>query len=402
MCYTKFATHLLIIFVVWCFFAGVTEATILRVDYCGAQFTPTQPVPIYKAIPFGRPTNRTMRVRGDLVNLTTRIDVPPGISVVIVNRTDRGGLNTTVDLEFNMDQSTTVGIHDIKLRYAIELSGPDVFKIKVLSIPTIDTIIVSPIRVAKGTNVEITAKGTGLTNVRLKQSLYSKFGSGTFQDALVANSTTYTFFGRAEADLTLDHSSFHDSALTDLGIAESYSGGLCKEISGSGRLSYTLQKPDLVAGKAARIYRLGPAENCNGQLVRTTQPSFCTELAGALPAPTPENPHIEQLRNLGGIIYLVTNPTPFPITGSFKVQLKNGINLLKEDIVNGIAANGHKILSYSRPENRRMLMRDFNCPSCYDLNVAPYNWVDPQYTVVVDVDNQIDEQNENNNTALSD
>lgn len=401
MCYTKFATHLLIIFVVWCSFAGVTEATIQRLDYAGVQFTPTQAIPMLhrpnrSADGLGLECKRVI-VRGDLVDTITGVTAPSGVDVTIPSKTGGGGLNTSVELDI-FPGGASNGIQEIKLRYLVELAGPDVFKINVLPRPKIDTITVSPPveSITNRTKVTITATGSGLANVRLDRALQnSKFEN--FQDALVSTNTTYSFSGDAETALTITANNFFNRVITDAGISQS-----CATAKGSGQLSYTLRKADLAAVKPTRLYRLGPAENCNGQLVRTTQPQFCTALAGALPAPTAQNPHIEQLRNLGGIIYIVTNPSPVSITGSFKVRLESGINILKEDIVNGLEANGHKILSYSRPENRRMLMRDLNCPSCYDLNVAPYNWVDPQYKVTVDVDNQIQEENENNNTALSD
>jgi hypothetical protein len=47
-------------------------------------------------------------------------------------------------------------------------------------------------------------------------------------------------------------------------------------------------------------------------------------------------------------------------------------------------------------------MRDLNCPKCYDLQEAPYNWVDPQYTTIVDVDRAVEERDETNNRQESD
>lgn len=92
----------------------------------------------------------------------------------------------------------------------------------------------------------------------------------------------------------------------------------------------------------------------------------------------------------------------FYSTEGYHVQIRNSPFVYDVPIGNlHRHGDGHETFSYSRPESGRMLMRDFACAnSCYDLDVAPYNWRDPVYTTIVDVDNPVDEgTKETNNTS---
>lgn len=370
--------------------AAFSEASILRVDFCGGQFSRTQPVPMIS----GR--NGDVIVRGDLVDTITRVDAPAGVTATIAARHGGGGLNTNVALHFSVGSNAAAGNQDIKLRYALEVSGPDVFKINVIPLQ-VNAIAIAPqnTTIAKGSRVTIAATGTGLSSLRLVSSFQSHFTN--LQNVTTGNGATFAFSGDAQSDTHLNNFSFFDSSITGKHVDQ-----VCSFPTGSGTLNYTVGLPDLVAGKPKKVYRFTGIENCGGLNLSTTASQFCTELAGALPNPTQANPHIEQVRDIGGIIYIVTNPSAISISTPFKVQLKNGINVLKEDVINGLDAGKFKVLSYSRPENRRKLMRDINCPSCYDLNTPPFNWVDPQYTVVVDPDRAVTEATETNNTVISD
>ena len=181
-------------------------------------------------------------------------------------------------------------------------------------------------------------------------------------------------------------------------IDSSFPNASCAAALGSGGLSLAVGLPDLISSKP-NVYKLGPPEGCAGISPATTKLSLCNRLA----APTTANPHVEGVVDVDPITYVVQNSSSFPTpTQTFKVQLKFGINVLEEDILQPLAPGGQKILIYGRPTNKRKLMRDLNCAKCYDLQQAPLNWTDGQFTVLVDVGNQITESNENNNTVLSD
>lgn len=369
---------------------GSVEATILRVDFCGGQFTKDQGVPMIKT------RNNTVKVRGDLVDTITGVTAPAGIAVSVGTKTGGGGTATSVNLTITPQSTVANGNHNIKLNYLVELGTPDIFIVNVRTVQ-VNTITknLPGNDILKGSLVTITASGAGLAGVRLQTQFQSLFTN--FANVTTNNNTTFAFRGNAQQDTTLTVASFFDDAIGN------GSAGSCETPLGNAQLAYKVALPDLAISKATRVYRFvqPQPEACAGGTFAVAENKFCTELVGALPNPTPENPHIEQVRNIGGILYIVSNPSAFPITTPFRVQLKNGITLLKEDTINSLEAGKHKILSYSRPVNTRKLMRDLNCPKCYDLQEPPHNWVDPIYTTIVDVGNQIVEQNENNNTQQS-
>jgi hypothetical protein len=367
---------------------GSVEATIERIDFCGANFSRTQAIPLPKTTGGWY----SVVVRGDWVDTITGVTADQGITVGIGQKTGGGGTNTSVQLNLGI-RDAAVGRHTIRLNYVAELGAPDQFIIDVRRF-WVDNISkdVAGDHILTDTLLTFTVSGTGLSDLVLDAESQSHFTNYT---EVSHSNTTFVFRGNAQSIVSLSRFSFHNR-------------NTCGQVTlvfptGEGSLTYMVGRPDLVVSKALRVYRLLQQGTCNGRSFATTKPGFCTELAGALPNPTRKNPHIERVRNIGGIMYLVVNPTDFPITAPFRVQLKNGINTLKEDTVDGLRARGRKVLGYSRPDgNSRKLMRDIHCPDCYDLQEPPYDWSDPVYTTIVDEGGQITEQDETNNQAQSD
>jgi hypothetical protein len=364
------------------FVGGAAEATIQRVDFCTGQFTKTQPIPMV------RTRNSTVIVRGDLVDTITGVTAPSGITVTIGNKTGGGGTSTSVTLTITPGSGVALGNKTIKLNYLGEFGAPDEFIINVKA-PTVNSVTVTPAKnVLKGTLVTVTATGTGLSALRVSTSAQNALTN--FQNITTNSDTTFSFSGNLQSGVTLNAPSFFDS---------SFPNASCAAALGGGGITLAAGFPDLTASKPGGVYRPGAGEACAGGVFATTKSGFCDRLA----APTVANPRVEGLVDVGAIIYVVKNSSLFPMPNqTFKVQLKFGINVLKEDIVQSLAAGDHKVLAFKRPENKRKLMRDLNCAKCYDLQQAPFNWTDGQLTVLVDVGNQITESNENNNTVLSD
>lgn len=372
--------------VFFCQFVPTAEATIQRVDSCAGQFSRTQGVPIRRGT-----SNKRITVRGDFVDTNTGVEAPSGITVHQLDQGGGGGLNTFVVLELTIGASVTPGIKAIKLHYLVEFSGPDVFNIDVREI-RIDTIrIREPLNathILKGTPVTVEAEGDGLSNLQLNSTGLQAFGNATF----LRNVTLFTINGIANSNISLSAGSFFDSSISNLDS--------CAPARGTGTLNVPVGLPNLVPLGPSGVYRLtSPPEVCQGVTVIPTADAVCVNIFSSIPDPTATNPHVEGVVRVPTITWGVVNNSPFPMPArSFKIQLKVGINLLQEEIVEPAEfTHDRRIRHYSRAENRRMVMRDLNCPKCYDLQVAPYNWVDPPYTISVDVDTDIDESNENDN-----
>lgn len=340
-------------------------------------------------------TNQRITVRGDLVNTNTGVEAPAGITVRQLDQAGGGGLLTFVVLELSVGSSVTTGLKQVKLHYLVEFSGPDVFNIDVREI-RVDTIrLVTPLNathILTGTPVTIEAAGEGLSHLELGSTGRQAFTNPTF----TPNDTLFTITGTAQSNIVLRAGSFFDSSISTLDT--------CAPARGSGALDVPVGLPNLVPFGPSGIYKLtAPPESCQGTLVVPTEDSVCVNPFSSLPAPTADNPHVEGLVRVRSILWGVVNNSEFPMPArAFKIQLKVGINVLAEEIVEPAEfTNDRKIRGYSRPENQRMVMRDLNCPKCYDLQVAPYNWVDPPYTVVVDVDRVIAESNESDNSRTT-
>src|SRR4030095_5073549 len=105
--------------------ASWAEATVLRVDYCGGQFTPPAAVPIIRG------AIQRVVVRGDFVDTNTGTEAPSGITETKVSTTTGGGLKTSLTLDLNVSTSAATGNNVIKIHYLVEASGPDKFTVHV-------------------------------------------------------------------------------------------------------------------------------------------------------------------------------------------------------------------------------------------------------------------------------
>lgn len=154
-------------------------------------------------------------------------------------------------------------------------------------------------------------------------------------------------------------------------------------------------------------YNLIGNESCGGSLGKVTNVGaggVLTAIKNSIGAPSAAEavkikeviwPDVQfGVTNIGG-----------PIIGTFKVQLKNGNTVLKEETVTNLGAGEEKIFTYTRPKSKKKLMRMAGCSNGNDVHAhqdnatnPDYNWADPaQFTVKVDALNNIVEGNENNN-----
>jgi hypothetical protein len=379
------------VFLVACGMVSTSEATIQRVDKCGQQFSRTAGVPVVR----GATSATRVTVRGDLVDTNTGVETPSGITSHVIEKTGGGGLNTTVTIDLTAASGTSLGTKQIKLHYAVEFSGPDVFEIDVRDL-RIDTITMIPnlTHILKGTEVAISVTGAGLADLQLKTATRSAF---TDFHVVSANDTSTSFVGNAQSTTNLTPVAFFSPSVS--------SNEGCGAAHGNAQLvALNVGLPNLVPFGPTGVYALtNPAEFCAGAEYIPVAESVCSNPFSSIPAPTAAVPHVEGLVRVPSIRWGVMNNTPFPMPSKpFKIQLKLGINVLEEAIVNPEEfTDNKKFANYNRPENRRMVMRDFGCPKCYDMRVAPYNWIDPVYTVVVDVDHDIAESNESDNSRGS-
>ena len=81
----------------------------------------------------------TVTVKGQYVDLSTGVEISgSGVCVSLDNRAH--GNNSSVDVKFNVSASASPGERTVKLHYAVEMKGPDTFKVQVVHGGSVDQI----------------------------------------------------------------------------------------------------------------------------------------------------------------------------------------------------------------------------------------------------------------------
>jgi hypothetical protein len=120
-------------------------------------------------------------VVGEFVDLSTKVEITgSGVSVSYGAR--RGGSNSSIIVRFNVHPDAAPGERTVKMRYTVETSGPDTFKIRVVRRGNISRIqyrrplppqrgqrpsseLVAPVNLPLNQRVVLVVTGTKLSNV---------------------------------------------------------------------------------------------------------------------------------------------------------------------------------------------------------------------------------------------
>ena len=116
----------------------------------------------------------------------------------------------------------------------------------------------------------------------------------------------------------------------------------------------------------------------------TAENSFCLN---NVPNPTLEAPIQEKTVTVPPIKFQIKNDSYAPIFSPFTIQIKRGINVIKEIPVNRMIAQEVKTITFTRDEQRKIFVRHRDCTVCYEKLTAPFNWLDPELTIVIDATN---------------
>jgi hypothetical protein len=270
----------------------------------------------------------------------------------------------------------------------------DVRKKAVVSGITIKENNVNVTQLIAGRTYQMTVTGTDINDLRVDDS---KIESASLANGGTGSSQMFYTVFKATTQTTVTGIRFEE-------IETPCHHDITKTIT-----SLTLYpKPDLAPYVLSiNRYVLTGNESCGGSLGKVTNggsSGVLTAIKNSIGAPSAtEAVKIKEI-TWPDVQFGVTN-TGGPITGTFKVQLKNGNTVLKEETVTNLAAGEEKIFSYTRPKSKKKLMRMAGCNNGNDVHAhqdnatnPEYNWADPaQFTVKVDALNNIEEGNETNN-----
>ncbi|HYN43905.1 MAG TPA: hypothetical protein VE129_19155 [Thermoanaerobaculia bacterium] len=118
-----------------------------------------RPVEVFRAIPLYRGSKHTLTIWGRGVEQATRVEGGRGIAA------PDGGIRRTPDsleIGVRVDAEAPTGPSELRLRFPIELSGPEVFPAVVLRNGRVGSV--DPARVTAGKRVIVTYTGSDLGN----------------------------------------------------------------------------------------------------------------------------------------------------------------------------------------------------------------------------------------------
>ena len=119
-------------------------------------------VEVFRAIPLYRGLSHVVELEGPGVDAATRVEAGPGLEVPPIGlRRSNGWLRATV----HVDGGASLGPTDLRLRFASEKTGPEVFPAVVLRNGRV--ISVQPRRVPLGKKVVLTFAGTEIGNAEV-------------------------------------------------------------------------------------------------------------------------------------------------------------------------------------------------------------------------------------------
>jgi hypothetical protein len=355
----------------------------------------------------------SMVVKGQFVDLSTRVEITgSGVSVSFGDRTH--GSDSSIVVRFDVDNAAALGERTVKLRYLVETSGPDTFKVQVVRGGRIDRIeqIVAGIAIPANAipvnqRVTLAFTGTRIGNASLSTN------SAIRNPRILSNSETrcdveleFTRTGAINVNLVdadvgpqphdLLFRFFYDGAkqVTVVGESSSPTTGAVTPgpITSGGSASATFADVAPRANMLNLFRRIGNPITINGQAFVPVEDRWCSENGVQTPAAGSNS----RLITVPDIQWGVSNVGTAEINVAFNSQLLSNNQILQtQTIAAGTLHPGAtQNFAFTRTRNRVRVIRFAppNQPGCF---VNPRDtdsfFEDPPFTVRVDVGNVVPE-----------
>jgi len=359
-----------------------------------------------------------MLVKGQFVDLSTRVEISgSGVSVSFGQRT--GGSNSSIEVKFNVDDSASLGERTVKLRYAVETSGPDTFNVQVVRGGQVNSI-----------QQRVTSSQTGISSlvaanaVPINQQVTLVFSGSRLGNASVAPSNLFRnahiLSGNTEThcEVALEFTSAGaiDVRLVDAAVGNTpgnllfkffYDGTHSVTVTGTATGGTTVIPRPLIGGGTtspptfvdvaprANILNLfrtnGDLVSINGQGFLRVDDRWCSENSVAIPA----TGSTSKLVTIPEITWGVSNVGTAEVPVGFSSQLSSNSVVLQNQTI--AAATLHpgatQNFTFQRARNRVRVIR-FAPPQqagCFVNPNDPDFFQDPPFTVRVDVANALPE-----------
>jgi hypothetical protein len=374
----------------------------------------------------GKPMSIT--VKGQFVDLSTRVEISgSGLGASLGAR--QGGNNSSIVVNFSSDPTVALGERTVKLRYAIETSGPDTLKVRVVRGGRVDRIEQKVPGLVAGTTRLIAADaipvnqrvtlvffGTRLANSKIAPILAVKDPrplSGCV-DTRCEFELEFTRSGPIDVNLydadvpavgnNLLYKFFHAGAHTVTVTGTSTSAGPAPTIPRipSGRVATPATFVD-VAPRANMLNvfrRTGNPITIDGRSVLPVEDRWCADNG----VQTPAAASAAKLITVPDITWGVSNVGTAEVTTPFVSELRSSDRVLQTQTIPAgtLHPGATQDFTFTRARSRVRVIR-FAPPAQPGCFVNPHDadfFEDPPFTVTVDANNVVPEDavNRSNNT----
>ncbi|HLF83668.1 MAG TPA: hypothetical protein VI837_05780 [Blastocatellia bacterium] len=361
--------------------------------------------------------NHSFEVVGSFVDTSTAVQIT-GSGVSVSYGTRKHGANSSIIVNFNVNDNAALGERTVRMRYAIETSGPDTFKVRVVGKGNISRIqyrrplpfqlgggrateLVPPTGLPLNQRLVLIVTGTRLSNVEVRPET-------TYQNVRVLPGATESSCA-VEIEFTASGQgplSFFDSTLSGLDMRSSgsskfsYTGGTNRNVQyGGAQAGGTTITPPILSGGGgggSLFVDVAPRANMLFIFRRTsTNPVFTRNGVQYFSI---DSEHCNGVLAGQSRIIKVPNPkwgvsnvgtagtaTPFP------AELRSGAQALSTQTITTLNPGQTREFTFPRQNSSVRVFTFLDRGGCFVSLTADRFFEDPPFTVVVNTNNALTE-----------
>lgn len=369
----------------------------------------------------------SFEVVGRFVDTSTAVEIS-GSGVTVSYGTRKAGSGSSIIVNFDVGDNAAPGERTVKMRYAIETSGPDTFKVRVVRKGNISRIqyrkslpfqrgggpaseLVSATGLPLNERVVLIVTGTRLENVQVRPET-------TYQSVRVLPGATATscaveieFTSAGQGPL-----SFFDAALSGLDMRSSSSSrfsytGTNRTIQYGGTQTGSTFVPPVIGGGGGspgtfvdvapranmlnifrRLSNFAPV-NRNGLTMVRVEDQWCSGM--------PLNTNGAKVISIPNLTWGVSNVGTADINTAFAAQLISGSGVLATETVPGLNPGETRDFTFQRRTSTVRVRRFSDLQGCFaSPNDSGFFFEDPPFTVRVNTNGALTEAtaNQSNNS----
>lgn len=360
----------------------------------------------------------SFEVVGQFVDTSTAVQIT-GSGVTVSYGTRKGGSNSSIIVRFNIGDNAAPGERTVKMRYAIETSGPDTFIVRVVRKGNISQVQYRrslPFRPGGGPATELVAAtglplnervvlivtGTKLDNVEVRpestyQSVRVLSGSDT------SRAIEIQFNGPGQGPLLLFDAALSAQQMRSSTSSQfSYTGGANRNIQYAGiQGGSTFISPILSGGGGSANVFVDVAPRANMLNIFRRLSNFASFELNGLTMVRVEyrfcqgmllNQNDSREITVPPLEWGVSNVGTAGINTAFASQLKTGSVVLATETITSLAPGETRNFTFQRPNSRVRVRRFSDRQGCHvSPDDAGFFFEDSQFTVVVNTNGALTE-----------